>query len=573
MRGKTFKLGMLCRLIFALILALCLIPVGQAPAVALSVDDYFIISYSAKFSKDEIQGSEVFYATVTGEATCIKDLPLSVSEAFITGRIIAEHKPSGTKVVLSSDYTLSISPFPNKEGEVTQASQSVALQFPPDSKPGSYNVVGELIEARVKAILWFTVTSFLPPYQSMGSVTYGQVATEPTPAGTTIIAGKINWQGIITETITAPSADSKCTVTLYEGTKALDKHGLPLQEISIVDTKESPALPENRQVIGLTYDIRPDGVTFEPPAVLALTYDASQIPEGVSQENLVIATWDEANGEWLELELFIVDPVTNTITAPVYHLTAFAVMAHTAPPAFTISELTIAPTEVKAGDSVTITALVTNTGDLPGSYELTLMINNEVVETRVITLPGGASELVAFNITEDTADFYLLNLNGLSGFFLVRESAAFTISELTIAPTEVKAGDSVTITALVTNTGDLPGSYELTLMINNEVVETRVITLPGGASELVAFNITEDTADFYLLNLNGLSGFFLVKGNAAPVVTPDQTATTSQTATPVPAPNEPTTNWWLVGGIYAANIALLIIILRLIRHKTGKSAI
>ncbi|GAI77239.1 unnamed protein product, partial [marine sediment metagenome] len=293
-------MSVLRRLIVALTLALCLVPISQTPVAALSASDYFNISYSVTFSNSDIQIDEVVYATITGTATCIQDLSLSASEAVIKGRVIAEHTGSGDRVTLGLDYTLSINPFPNTAGEVVQASQTVALQFPDGSQPGSYAILGELIEARIKAVLWFNITSYLPPYQDMGLVTYA-VSPPPPPPGTTRLAGSIDWQGKIVQTVTALSQDTMCQLTLSEGTMALDKNGYPLREISIVDIAEPPVLPQNRTIIGPSYDIGPDGATFEPAAALAISYEEEQIPEGVDEKNLVIAAWDEASWEWFEL--------------------------------------------------------------------------------------------------------------------------------------------------------------------------------------------------------------------------------------------------------------------------------
>ncbi len=488
--AKTLRIGIPCRLMAALILALSLISAGQAPAVALSVDDYFTISYEVAFSKNVIYGNEVFFATVTVRAACTNDLPLPISEAIITGRIVAEHEESGARVVLNDSYTVSISPFPSKAGEATQVSQSVALQFPDSSEIGSYRVVGELIEARVKAILWFTVTDYLPPSQEMGSVTYlidsggggegdgggegGGDAAEPIPPGTTSTEGRINGQGIVLETIVALSENYRCSITLYEGTQALDENGRPLKEISIVELQDLPPPPEGRTIIGLAYSIGPNGAAFEPPALLALAYDESQVPPGVNEEDLVIATRDEAMREWVELEGSLVDPLANTITVPVSHLATFTVMAYTAPPAFTVSGLSISAAETGVGQGVAITVVVANTGNLAGSYEVILKINGEVEETREITLAGGASEVVTFNVSRGAADVYEVDVNGLLGSFVVREEAFSALTPITLTPTAL---------------------------------------------------------------------------------------------TPTPAAAEPTTNWWLVGGIYAVDIALLVIVLRLIKRR------
>ncbi|MEE9583631.1 MAG: hypothetical protein V3W01_03100, partial [Dehalococcoidales bacterium] len=460
MLAKTLRIGIPCRPMVALILALCLISISQAPAVALSVDDYFTISYDVAFSKSVVYDNEVFYATVTVQAACTNDLPLPVSEAIITGSIVAEHEESGTRVVLNASYTVSISPFPNKAGEASQVSRSVALQFPAGSEPGGYNVAGELIEARVKAILWFTVTAYLPPSQEMGPVTYridsggggggggGGSTAKPIPPGTTSTEGRINGQGIVLETIVAPSEDYRCSITLYEGTQALDENGQPLKEISIVEVREPPVPPAGRTIVGFAYNIGPNGTVFEPPALLALVYDESQVPPGVNEEDLVIATRDETMGEWVELEGSLVDPLANIITVPVGHLTAFTVMAYTAPPAFTISGLSISAAETGVGQGVAITVVVANSSNLAGSYEVILKINGEVEERREITLAGGASEAVTFNVTRDAADVYVVDVNGQLGSFVVWEEAflAFTVSGLSISAAETGVGQGVAIT-------------------------------------------------------------------------------------------------------------------------------
>ena len=121
---------MVWRLLIALILALCLVPIGSSPVAALSAEDYFSYSYDVEFSKVEIEGSEDFNATVTVTATRNNNdfpLNLSPSEALITGRIIAEHQATGAKVTLNSSYTVEISPFPQK-GETAQESEVVSLQ-------------------------------------------------------------------------------------------------------------------------------------------------------------------------------------------------------------------------------------------------------------------------------------------------------------------------------------------------------------------------------------------------------------------------------------------------------------
>jgi hypothetical protein len=116
---------------------------------------------------------------------------------------------------------------------------------------------------------------------------------------------------------------------------------------------------------------------------------------------------------------------------------------------------------------------------------------------------------------------------------------------------------------LVANSGNLTGSYQVTLRIKGDEEEKRIITLTGQSSEMVTFNILRNNPSYYSVDINGLSDSFIVKENPSPALTPNQQST------PSPVPPKPT-NWWLVGSIYLADIVLLVIILWLIKRRRQK---
>jgi len=89
--------------------------------------------------------------------------------------------------------------------------------------------------------------------------------------------------------------------------------------------------------------------------------------------------------------------------------------------------------------------------------------------------------------------------------------AAFTVGNLSITPAKVDMGEEVTISVLVTNTGDLSGSYQASLNIDGMAVATEEVTLAGGASETVTFTMTQDVAGSYSVTIDGQSGTFDVK--------------------------------------------------------------
>jgi hypothetical protein len=240
------------------------------------------------------------------------------------------------------------------------------------------------------------------------------------PEGTTDVVGMVATSGRFTSTVTATSADELCTLTIPEDTVGLDKNLKPLTQINIVQMITLPAPPAESTVIGLTYNIGPDGATFDPPIIITFSYDPTKIPAGVDEQSLVIAFYEKATGQWITLSDILVDAVTHTISGKTSHFTTFTV-AYTRATAFSASGLTISPVDIKVGESVSISVNIANIGDLVGSYDATLKINNMVVETKKVTLAGHSNRDVLFITSRDAAGSYTVSIDTLSGTFTVKE--------------------------------------------------------------------------------------------------------------------------------------------------------
>jgi len=174
------------RIVTALILAMVFLLFISIPVTAQSIEDYFRFSYDpVTFSKKEVHGAEVFYATISGRVACIKELPVRPSGAKMTSRVVAEQAVSGDRVIyrviLNSSYTVAIDPFPSKRGDVAEINIDVPLEFPAGAESGDYSVKAELTEAEVKiGFGTINVTAYLPRYQQMGTVKYAAEESTPT---------------------------------------------------------------------------------------------------------------------------------------------------------------------------------------------------------------------------------------------------------------------------------------------------------------------------------------------------------------------------------------------------------
>jgi VCBS repeat-containing protein len=255
----------------------------------------------------------------------------------------------------------------------------------------------------------------------------GGVGAPPAPPpGTTDVRGMVSTAGVFLRSVTAISEDGLCTLTIPEGMVGLTEELEPLTEITILIMDEPPPAPEDAYVIGLVYDFQPSGATFEPPITLTFNYDPADIAEGIAEEDLVLAYYDQKAGEWVNLG-GTVDTERNTITVLISHFTAFIILGYEVvpePAAFTVGSLVISPTEVDIGETINVSLLVANTGGMAGSYEVTLKIDGVVEATQYVTVGAGESETVTFTTSRDVAGSYSVDINGLSGSFTVKENPA-----------------------------------------------------------------------------------------------------------------------------------------------------
>ena len=388
------------------------------------------------------------------------------------------------------------------------------------------------------------------------------VVSSTVKPGVTDVTAKRTVTGTFTETILVVSDDEKVGITIGEGVTGLSTTGMAINEISAVPMEEPPAAPPETNIIGLAYDIGPDGVQFDEAVTICFTYESADIPAGVNEEDLIIAFWDTDAAAWVELDGITVNTTAHTICGQTTHFTTFAVFAHTSPASFTVSQLSVSPAAVNVGQQVSISAVVTNTGDLEGTYTVTLNVKDATAGSEQVTLAGGASQTVTFTISKSTAGIYSVSIDDQTGSFTVRESLApakFSVGDLSITPSTVETGDQVTISILVSNTGDLQGSYDVQLKIDGQAVETQSLTLTGGDSQTVTFTTTQDTAGTYSVTIDTRSGSFTVTKPAV-VTPPEEVEEVEEVEVEEPAVVEPIEEevpfvWWP----YAAAAAVVIL--------------
>ena len=181
-------------------------------------------------------------------------------------------------------------------------------------------------------------------------------------------------------------------------------------------------------------------------------------------------------------------------------------------PIFSVSNLTITPNQVKAGDPVTINAIVSNNGSEAGTYSVVLRINGVVENITDLMLSPGASQTTTVTVIKDGGE-YFAEVDGLSGTFVVIPlvPANLSVRNLVIAPERAKQGQTINISAIVTNNGEVAGTFSIPLKLKDSVETTEEITLNPGEGQKITFSITKNTPGFYNVELEGLTGRFVVE--------------------------------------------------------------
>jgi hypothetical protein len=353
-------------------------------------------------------------------------------------------------------------------------------------------------------------------------------APSSTPDATSVVVD----DSVFNQRTEVKSEDGKAEAVIDQGTRGLTEDGKAFNNISII-AAQSPAAPDQSVIIGTPYDIGPDGATFDRPINLTFNYDRSLIPPGVDENNLVVATWDAVSGRWLDLAS-TVNPQNSTISAKTTHFSMYCVLAHTRPAAFSITDLSLQPVGIDVNGSVSVSALISNSGDLASSYTVTLKMDGADIGTQAVSLAGRSHRRITFSIAPDTSGTHVLSIDDLSAKLNVNEpaKAVFVVTGINSSANEVNTGETVTLGALVTNTGNLSGTEDVILKINGDVAGEKQVNLDAGANQEVNFAVLEQNPGSYTADINGLTLSFLVKDTSQAAAISTVPAMTSYSGNP-----------------------------------------
>jgi uncharacterized repeat protein (TIGR02059 family) len=93
--------------------------------------------------------------------------------------------------------------------------------------------------------------------------------------------------------------------------------------------------------------------------------------------------------------------------------------------------------------------------------------------------------------------------------------AQMSVQYLSVSPQQTSAGQPVTISTNVVNTGDEAGSYNVALKINGKVEQTKMVSVGPQGTQPVKFTVPKAQPGTYTIDIGGQRGSFIITGSGS----------------------------------------------------------
>jgi len=169
------------------------------------------------------------------------------------------------------------------------------------------------------------------------------------------------------------------------------------------------------------------------------------------------------------------------------------------------SNLSVSPTNVEAGETVTVNATYRNNGDGWGTETARLTVDRTVVDRRTIALSSGEEETVSFERRMEWPGTYDVGIEGLGHQSVTVEGPQVEVSSATVDDDTITAGETATVRATVRNPSDRSLERTLELAVDGIVVDTRTVSIPANGERTVTFERRFAAAGTYEVGVSGVS--------------------------------------------------------------------
>jgi hypothetical protein len=239
----------------------------------------------------------------------------------------------------------------------------------------------------------------------------------------------------------------------------------------------------------------------------------------------------------------------------------------------------VSPEKPVIGENVSVSVNVKNIGNASGNYTCSLMINEAIYASQEVTLDAGKQTTIHFTVPADKVGSYNMKIDDLtSTFSVIPTPAKFTLSSFSVTPDVVEIGQKVTISIKVSNVGLSIGSYDIGLIVDGNIIDSKNVTLDGNVNQNVMFSYTPTKPGKTTVQIGEFTKDIVVEqeesiqNQVLPSTTPEQqeqAAQTTQTTLAKQATSSKKTP--LILGIAGGGIVIALVGFIIWKRKSGKS--
>jgi oligopeptide transport system substrate-binding protein len=176
------------------------------------------------------------------------------------------------------------------------------------------------------------------------------------------------------------------------------------------------------------------------------------------------------------------------------------------PAEFSVSDLQFDPEVLATGKDASVVAEVRNSGELPGTYKAVLNVDGTELTSKEVEIEAGGSASVSLPFKMETNGNHTFEVGGATKDVKVYKAAQLEASSLNITPSSIYTGQSVSVEAKITNTGELAGTMPVAVLVNGSEADSKSVTLEPGASQTVNFSLKPKTSGSQTIKILNTSG-------------------------------------------------------------------
>ena len=173
------------------------------------------------------------------------------------------------------------------------------------------------------------------------------------------------------------------------------------------------------------------------------------------------------------------------------------------PAEFNVTQLELNPLEVEPSEIVTASIVVKNIGDESGNYNLTVNVNDEIEDFKILELEGAELQEVFFDIKREVEGVYTVDVGNHSKTFSIRIlKPDFQVTDLIVDSEKVKVGEDVNVRVEIWNFGEIDDSYIAVLNKDDDPFDSENVTISKGEPGIVEFTVSFEQEGNYTLSVN-----------------------------------------------------------------------